>query len=87
MDFLFYLMLTESSQKNHPAPGQSADSDSGGGEFDHDEPPDGEGKRQEDGHSVDEVAEVHVELHKIAPALGELQTNISICIHQLFMIR
>ena len=59
----------------------SADLDTLGWELDHDEPPDGEGKRQEDGYSVDEVAEVHVELHKIAPALGELQTNIFVFVN------
>ena len=78
MDFLFYLMLTESSQKNHPAPGQSADSDSGGGEFDHDEPPDGEGEGEPDGDCVDEDAEVHVEQQKVAPTCRKLQRKIII---------
>ena len=56
-----------------------------GGELDHDEPPDGEREGQKDGDRVDEVAEVHVELHEVAPALGILQPNI--CRQQLFMIR
>lgn len=56
-----------------------------GWELDHNEPPDCEGERQEHGDSVDEVAEVHVKLHKVSPALRILQTNI--CSRPLFMIR
>ena len=63
----------------------SAELDTLGGKLDHDEPPDGERERQEDGDRVDKVAEVHVKLHEVAPALRELQANI--CPHPLFMIR
>ena len=73
MNLLFYLMLTKSSHKNHPTPGQSADSDSGGGEFYHDEPPDGKGKGEPDGDGVDHDAEVGMEQEENCPVLRKLK--------------
>ena len=66
-------MLTKSSQKNHPTPGQSADSDGGGGEFYHDEPPDGKGEGEPDGDGVDHDGEVCVEQEEHRPRLGKLK--------------
>ena len=52
------IKLTKSSQKDNPAPGQGTDPDSGGGELDHDEPPNGEGQGEPDGHRVDHDTKV-----------------------------
>ena len=41
-------------------------------EPDHDEPPDGEGQRQENGHVVDDDTEVGVEEDKGRPPEGEV---------------
>ena len=41
-------------------------------ELDHDEPPDGEGKREVDGDVVDHHREVDVEEHEEAPAQRHL---------------
>ena len=42
-------------------------------ELDHDEPPDGQGEGQPDGHRVDHDAEVGVEQEEISPGEGKLR--------------
>ena len=64
--------LTVSEREDDLAPGDGAERDGLGGELDHDEPPDGEGEGQPDGHRVDHHAEVAVEEHEDAPGQGVL---------------
>ena len=45
-------------------------------ELDHDEPPDGEGKREVDGDVVDHHREVDVEEHEEAPAQRHLGVKV-----------
>ena len=44
-------------------------------ELDHDEPPDGEGQREEDGHRVDHHCEVDMEQHEDPPTKRHLGNN------------
>ena len=68
-------VLTVAEPEHHAALVRRAEVHRLRGELDHDEPPDGEGQRQPDRHRVDEVAEVHVEQHEVAPALRELNSG------------
>ena len=45
-------------------------------ELDHDEPPDGEGEREEDSNVVDHHGEVYVEQHEEAPAQRHLAEKV-----------
>ena len=68
-------VLTVAEPEHHAALVRRAEVHRLRGELDHDEPPDGQGQRQPDRHRVDEVAEVHVEQHEVAPALRELNSG------------
>ena len=53
-------------------------------ELDHDEPPDGEGKREEDGDVVDHHGEVDVEEHEDSPTKRHLVMQIFVKINDNF---
>ena len=55
------MKFTVSKTQDHFTLLDRAETDGHGGELDHDEPPDGKGEGEPDGHRVDEDAEVHVE--------------------------
>ena len=63
---------TEACSKEQFAPFLGTDPDGGGGEPDHDEPPDGEAECQPDGDRVDHDAEVDMEQQEHRPAQREL---------------
>ena len=62
------IFLTVSKNEHKFTVVQGAEGNSGARKLDHDEPPNGQGQGQEDGDSVDEVAEVAVKQHEVAPA-------------------
>ena len=70
------MILTVSKSQDNFTLVNGAEGDCHGGELDHDEPPDGQGQGEPDGDGVDVVAEVHVEQHKVAPSLGQLEKLI-----------
>ena len=77
--FEYYrISITVSKTQDHFTLLDRAQTDGHGGELDHDEPPDGEGEGEPDGHRVDEDAEVHVEQKEVAPTCWKLQRKISI---------
>lgn len=69
-------VLTVAEPEHHAALVRRAEVHRLRGELDHDEPPDGQGQGEPDGDGVDVVAEVHVEQHKVAPSLGQLEKLI-----------
>ena len=64
--------VTKGEKKQVSAASHGTDFGSQAVELDHDEPPDGEGQREEDGHSVDHHGEVDMEEHEDSPAKRHL---------------
>ena len=70
------MKFTVSKTQDHFTLLDRAETDGHGGELDHDEPPDGKGEGEPDGHRVDEDTEVHVEQEEVAPTFRELKRKI-----------